>query len=75
MIKVGPPQYVIFKFSDRKRVVNKFEEWAKYHHAKNCPESFIAWLFMEDYLKLDKIMEDLKADDEIETLLEENKDD
>lgn len=68
MIRVGPPQFIIFKFSDRKRVLNKFEEWAKYHHVSNCPESFISWLFMEDYLNLDKIIEDLKSDDEIEPL-------
>lgn len=75
MIKVGTPQYLIFKYSDRKRVVNKFEEWTKYHNAKNCPESFIAWMFQMDYLNLDKIKEDLKLEDEIEALLKENKDD
>lgn len=72
MIIVGPPQIVIFKFSDRRRVVEKYKEWVKYHPVSNCPESFISWLFMMDYLKLDKIKEDLKDDDEIEAMLKEN---
>lgn len=68
MIKVGVPEIIIFKYSDRKRVVNKFEQWVKYHPVSNCPETFIAWLFKMGYLRLDKIMEDLKLDDEIEPL-------
>lgn len=65
MIIIGPPQVVVFNFSDRRRVVEKYKEWVKYQPMSDCPETFMAWLFIKDYLDLDKIKEDLKDDDEI----------
>ena len=66
MIKVGKPQILFFKYTDRKKLVAMFEEWAYFHHVLICPESFASWLWGQGYLNIEKIMDDFKIMDEVE---------
>jgi hypothetical protein len=66
MIKVGKPQILYFKYSDRKRLVAMFEEWTRFHNVLICPESFASWLWIKGYLNIDEIMDDFKMMDEVE---------
>lgn len=68
MIEVGKPQVLIFKYSDRKKIVNQFDEWAEQNGVLNCADSFIAWLWKQGYLNVDRITADLKLEEEIENL-------
>lgn len=71
MIEVGKPQVLIFKYSDRKKIVEQFDIWAKQHDVLNCAESFLAWLWKHDYLNLDRINADLKLEEELEKFIQE----
>ena len=66
MIKVGKPQILFFKYTDRKKLVAMFEEWARFHNVMICPESFASWLWAKGYLNIDQIMDDFKIMDEVE---------
>ena len=55
MIEVGKPQVLIFKYSDRKKIVEQFDIWAKQHDVLNCADSFLAWLWQHGYLNIDRI--------------------
>lgn len=71
MIEVGKPQVLIFKYSDRKKIVENFDIWAKQHGVLNCADSFIAWLWKQNYLDLDRITADLKREEELEKFIKE----
>ena len=45
----------MFLFSKRLELANKFEEWAKENHIKNCPLSVITWLYTQGLLDEEKI--------------------
>ena len=66
MIKVGKPQILFFKYSDRKKLVEMFEDWARFHNVLICPESFASWLWIKDYLKIEEIIDDFKIMEEVE---------
>lgn len=55
--------FLIFKFSDRKKTVKQFDEWAKQQGVLNCGESFLAWLWQKGYLNVDRITAELKLED------------
>lgn len=64
MSKVEKPQFLFLKFTDRRKLAKMFEEWCRINNVWNCPESFVAWMFIQDYLNIDKIMDDFKIMDE-----------
>ena len=66
MIKVGNPRILFFKYTDRKKLVAMFEEWAYFHKVMPCPESFVSWLWGKGYLNIDQIMNDFKIMNEVE---------
>lgn len=71
MIEIGKPQTLIFKYSDRKKIVSKFDDWAKQHGVLNCAESFLAWLWIHGYLNVDRITAELKLEEELEKFIKE----
>ena len=66
MNEVGKPQVLIFKYSDRKKIVEQFDIWARTYDVLNCVDSFLAWLWRQGYLNIDKITTALKLDEELE---------
>lgn len=56
------------KFTDRKKLVRMFEEWATIHDVLECNESFAAWLMVKGYLNVEKIMDDFKIMKEVENV-------
>ncbi len=71
MIEVGKQQVLIFKYSDRKKITERFDDWATQHDVLNCADSFLAWLWQQGYLNVDRIRTHLKLEEELEKFIKE----